>query len=114
MNSFLLMDPHSTIRLHPSPFWLVFCPEPSAKCVRRFLDSQPSFDETGLMLLPHGTEGVGVASIEKNGGNCRAARREKGAFLASMSDTIHATSRPLFASTGRVAHSGRCAQRHRR
>jgi hypothetical protein len=47
------------------PFWLVFCVDRSAEVLREFLDGEPAFDEIGLMLFSHGTEGVGVAPIEE-------------------------------------------------
>jgi hypothetical protein len=65
VDSFLLMDPFTTLRLHALPLWLVFCTRPSADTLRRFLDSQPPFDEIDLMLFSHGTEGIGVTRIEE-------------------------------------------------
>ncbi|WP_371884400.1 hypothetical protein [Caballeronia sp. S22] len=79
VDSFLLMDPHTTLRLHAIPFWLVFCTEPSAESLRRFLDSE-SFDEIDLLLFSHGTEGVGVTAIGTWRGLLARARRE-GRFL---------------------------------
>jgi len=65
VDSFILMDPHRTIALRALPFWLVFNVEPSAQTLRRFLDQEPPFDEIDLMLFSHGTEGIGVASIDQ-------------------------------------------------
>ncbi|TCK33656.1 hypothetical protein B0G84_7945 [Paraburkholderia sp. BL8N3] len=65
VDSFLLMDPDTTLRLHALPFWLVFCTRPSAETLRAFLDSQPPFEEIDMMLFSHGTEGVGVTSIDE-------------------------------------------------
>jgi hypothetical protein len=59
------MDPYTTLRVHALPFWLVFCTQPSADMLRRFLDSQPPFDEIDLMLFSHGTEGIGVTRIDE-------------------------------------------------
>ncbi|MFP3434408.1 hypothetical protein SB781_32110, partial [Paraburkholderia sp. SIMBA_061] len=39
--------------------------QPSADTLRRFLDSQPSFDEIDLRLFSHGTEGIGVTRIDE-------------------------------------------------
>jgi hypothetical protein len=47
------------------PFWLLFCVERSAAALEQFLDCPPPFDEIGLMLFSHGTEGVGVVSIDR-------------------------------------------------
>ena len=63
VENFVLQDPYRTLRLRAVPFWLVFCVERSASVLREFLDSEPAFDEIGLMLFSHGTEGAGVAPI---------------------------------------------------
>jgi hypothetical protein len=64
VDSFVLIDPYRTIRLRAVPFWLLFCVERSAAALREFLDRQPSFEEIGLMLFSHGTEGVGVVTVD--------------------------------------------------
>ncbi|CAN7701411.1 hypothetical protein [Paraburkholderia terricola] len=65
VDSFLLMDPLTTLELHALPFWLLFCVEPSADALQRFLDAEGPFDEIDLMLFSHGTESIGLASIER-------------------------------------------------
>jgi len=65
VDSFILMDPHRTLALRALPFWLVFNVEPSARTLSRFLDQEPQFDEIDLMLFSHGTEGIGLASIDE-------------------------------------------------
>jgi hypothetical protein len=57
----------------------VFCTDPSAETLRRFLDTE-SFDEIDLMLFSHGTEGVGVTPIAKWRALLERSRRE-GRFL---------------------------------
>lgn len=79
VDSFLLMDPYTTLRLRAIPFWLVFCTDPSAETLRRFLERE-SFDEIDMMLFSHGTEGVGVTSIDEWGALTAKAKRE-GRFL---------------------------------
>jgi hypothetical protein len=64
VDSFVLLDPYRTIRLRAVPFWLLFCVDRSASVLREFLDREPPFDEIGLMLFSHGTDGVGVVGIE--------------------------------------------------
>ncbi len=65
VDSFLLMDPWTTLRLHALPFWLLFCIERSADALQRFLAEQPPFDEIDLMLFSHGTESIGLESITR-------------------------------------------------
>jgi hypothetical protein len=64
VDSFVLLDPYRTIRLRAVPFWLLFCVDRSASALREFLELGPPFDQIGLMLFSHGTEGVGVVGIE--------------------------------------------------
>lgn len=80
VDSFVLLDRYRTIRLRAVPFWLVFCVEQSAANLRDFLDREPQFDEIGLMLFSHGTEGVGVVNIEEWRRLLARARR-RGYFL---------------------------------
>ncbi len=54
VDSFLLMDPSTTLRLHAMPFWLLFCVERSADALQRFLAEEPPFGEIDLMLFSHG------------------------------------------------------------
>lgn len=79
VDSFVLMDPYTTMRLRAIPFWLVFCTEPSAKTLRRFLGAE-SFDEIDMMLFSHGTEGVGVTGIDEWRSLIDLSRKE-GRFL---------------------------------
>ncbi|MGK9169135.1 hypothetical protein KXR53_22660 [Inquilinus limosus] len=65
VESFVLLDPYRVLRLRALPLWLLFCVERSARVLQRFLDEGPPFDEIGLMLFSHGTEGVGVVGIEE-------------------------------------------------
>ena len=65
VDSFVLMDPYRTIRLRAMPFWLLFAVERSASTLGKFLAQEPRFDEIGLMLFSHGTEGVGVVNINE-------------------------------------------------
>ncbi|CAD6563049.1 hypothetical protein ACFQ3P_41500 [Paraburkholderia sabiae] len=64
VDSFLLMEPLTTMRLHALPFWLLFCVEPSARALERYLQMQQhAFDEIDLMLFSHGVESIGLAPI---------------------------------------------------
>jgi hypothetical protein len=76
VDSFMLMDPLTTMRLHALPFWLLFCVEPSAAALQRFLEASPPFDEIDLMLFSHGVESIGLAPIERWRALLNHARRE--------------------------------------
>lgn len=65
VDSFLLLDPWTTLRLHALPFWLLFGVEPSAAALQRFLESEPAFDQIDMMLFSHGTHSIGLAPIER-------------------------------------------------
>ena len=65
VDNFLLMDPWTTMQQHAIPFWLSFCTEPSASSLQRYLDRQPPFRNIDLMLFSHGTESIGMASIDR-------------------------------------------------
>jgi len=65
VDSFLLMEPLTTMRLHALPFWLLFGVEPSADALQCFLDTEGPFDAIDLMLFSHGTESIGLATIER-------------------------------------------------
>jgi hypothetical protein len=80
VGNFVLQDPYRALRLRAVPFWLLFCVERSAAVLQEFLDGGPAFDEIGLMLFSHGTEGAGVAPIEEWRRLLSRARR-RGYFL---------------------------------
>jgi hypothetical protein len=65
VDSFLLMEPLTTMRLHALPFWLLFCVESSADALQRYLQTQPAFDEIDMMLFSHGVESIGYAPIDR-------------------------------------------------
>ncbi|MGC0887278.1 hypothetical protein WKG88_11745 [Pantoea agglomerans] len=65
VDSFLLMDPWCSMHQHAIPFWLVFCTEPSAAALQRFLEKQPPFRNIDMMLFSHGTDSIGLAEIDR-------------------------------------------------
>ncbi|MGH8419591.1 MAG: hypothetical protein ACRER8_20290 [Pseudomonas sp.] len=65
VDSFLLSDPHTTLALRAVPLWLLFGVEPSAALLERYLTQTEGFDEVDLMLFSHGTEGVGLATMQR-------------------------------------------------
>lgn len=79
VDSFVLMDPHRTVRLSAIPFWLVFATMPSAETLARYLDTVPDPPEVDIMLFSHGTESAGLAPIET--WRALAARRVCGRLL---------------------------------
>lgn len=62
---FAVHEPYWSLRTGSVPFWMVFNTEPSADAVERYLQNTTSYDDIYLMLLSHGTESVGLASIDR-------------------------------------------------
>jgi hypothetical protein len=60
-----MLDPHQALRTASVPLWLKFPVEPSAERAERYLHTTHPFDEIRLTLFSHGTNGVGVAGIER-------------------------------------------------
>ncbi|MEX3950910.1 hypothetical protein AB4Y40_24520 [Paraburkholderia sp. EG287B] len=65
VDSFMLMDPLTTLEIHAIPFWLLFGVEPSANALQRFLDSTPAFEDIDMTLFSHGTQSIGLAPIPR-------------------------------------------------
>jgi hypothetical protein len=65
VESFALMAPRWALRSGSVPFWLTFNTEPSAACLERYLDQAEPYDEILMMLFAHGTDSIGLASIER-------------------------------------------------
>ena len=80
VDSFLLMDPWCSMQQHAIPFWLVFCTEPSAAALQRFLEKQPPFRNIDMMLFSHGTDSIGLAEIARWQA-LLAYAREEGALI---------------------------------
>ena len=80
VESFALMAPLWALRSGSVPFWLTFNTEPSAACLERYLDVADPYDEILMMLFAHGTDSIGLASIERWRG-LLARARGSGRFL---------------------------------
>lgn len=65
VSSFVLNEPHWTIRTGSAPFWMVFNMEPSLRALETYLDEAEPFDEIYLMLFQHGVRSVGLPSGEE-------------------------------------------------
>lgn len=65
VESFILLEPWWALRTGSVPFWMTFNVESSAEAVERYLDGAEPFDEILLTLFANGTEGVGLAPIER-------------------------------------------------
>jgi hypothetical protein len=60
VSSFVINDPHWTLRTGSTPFWMKFNMQPSVDAVNRYLDGTDPFDEIHLMLFQHGVRAVGL------------------------------------------------------
>jgi hypothetical protein len=63
--SFVVLEPHWTLRTGSVPFWMKFNMEPSLEAVERYLDGTDAFDEIHLALFQHGVEAVGLPAKER-------------------------------------------------
>lgn len=79
-DSFILMEPYWTLRTASVPWWALFAVEGSARRLEAYLDDAEPFAEIGLMLFSHGTEGAGLAEIDRWRPILERAR-ERGFFL---------------------------------
>jgi hypothetical protein len=64
VSSFILMDPHWTLKTGSTPFWSKFSVESSVESLERYLNSTDPFDHIHIMLFSHGTESAGLARPE--------------------------------------------------
>lgn len=65
VESFVLMEPTLTIRTGSVPYWSTFPVDSSADALERYLDTTSPYDRIRLTLFNHGTDGVGVAPVER-------------------------------------------------
>nr|WKN37733.1 hypothetical protein K4G66_03300 [Tunicatimonas sp. TK19036] len=65
VESFALLTPYWTLRTGSVPYWLVFNTDPSADRLEKYLQNSDFYDQRYLMLLSHGTEGIGLTPIER-------------------------------------------------
>jgi hypothetical protein len=79
VESFVLMAPLGALQQRLVPLWLVFNTQPSAATLHRFLETRLSFDEIGMMLFSHGTEGIGLTPIDE--WRALLTRASRGIFL---------------------------------
>jgi hypothetical protein len=78
VSSFVLMEPHWTLRTGSVPFWMTFNMEPSLEALEQYLRKADPYDDVHLMLFQHGVEATGlppkerwqeVIDLARNGGN---------------------------------------------
>jgi hypothetical protein len=74
--SFVVMEPHETLRTGSVPFWMELVMEPSLQAVHEYLDGAEAFDDIGLWLFQHGVEAVGLPTVEQWQGVLDRARRD--------------------------------------
>jgi hypothetical protein len=64
VSSFVMMEPHLTLRTGSVPFWMQFNMEPSLRALRSYLDGVDPYDEIFLMQFQHGVEAAGLPSAD--------------------------------------------------
>jgi hypothetical protein len=65
VESFIVHEPHWTLRTGSVPYWMKFNMIPSAEAVERYLDNTDPYDFINLTLFSHGVEAVGLANIDR-------------------------------------------------
>jgi hypothetical protein len=65
VESFALVEPSLALRTRAVPYWTTFPVDPSARALEDYLDRASPYDRISLGLFNHGTDGVGVASIDR-------------------------------------------------
>ncbi len=65
VQSFLLVEPYMALRAGMIPYWLTFGTDPIADAFEKYLDTHGPFDEIHMALFSHGTEGAGLAGIDR-------------------------------------------------
>lgn len=80
VSSFVLIEPHGVLRTGSVPFWATFNAGPTCARLNAYLERAEPYDEIRLMIFPHGTESVGLPSLDDWRRILRRARRE-GGFL---------------------------------
>lgn len=62
---FALHDPYWTLRTGAVPFWMLFNDKASANTIEDYLQNTAAYDEIYMMLMSHGTDSAGIASIDR-------------------------------------------------
>jgi hypothetical protein len=80
VESFILMAPLWSLRSASVPFWLTFNTAPSADWLGRYLGEAEPYDEIAMMLFAHGTDSIGLTSIDRWRSLLQRARK-RGLFV---------------------------------
>ena len=65
VESFVLHEPYWTLKTGSIPYWMTFNVQPDLEKLQDYLNSTIPYDEIYMMLFSHGTDSVGLASIEE-------------------------------------------------
>jgi hypothetical protein len=65
VESFALVEPRLMLETGSVPFWLTFNCRPSLDWLRKYLSGAERYDQIRMMIFPHGTESVGLPSIDE-------------------------------------------------
>lgn len=72
------------LRTGSVPFWMKFNMEPSLNWLEQYLDTEP-YDEIYMMLFSHGTDSIGLPSIDRWRAVLHRAR-QRGEFVGVEED----------------------------
>lgn len=85
IESFVLLEPMWTLRTGSVPFWMKFNMEPSLDWIKEYLSQADPYDEIFMFLFSHGTESVGLPSIEQWREVFKYAR-QRGDFIGKVEE----------------------------
>ncbi len=84
VESFIALEPMWALRTGSVPFWMKFNMEPSLNWLEQYLDTEP-YDEIYMMLFSHGTDSIGLPSIDRWRAVLHRAR-QRGEFVGVEED----------------------------
>jgi hypothetical protein len=85
VESFIVLEPMWALRTGSVPFWMKFNMEPSVNWIEQYLENTDPYDEIYMMLFSHGTDSIGLPSIERWRTVLNRAR-QRGAFVGVEED----------------------------
>jgi hypothetical protein len=86
VSSFIVMEPHWTLRTGSVPYWMKFNMKPSLEAINRYLDEVDPYDEIYLTLFAHGVEAVGLPAADEWRAVLARARKKGATLGADLSE----------------------------
>ncbi|MFC7704629.1 hypothetical protein ACFQXB_10535 [Plastorhodobacter daqingensis] len=81
VESFLMVEPHWTLRTGSVPYWMKFNMQPSLEALERYLNGAERYEDIHLTLFQHGVDCVGLPPIDDWRRLIATHASRRGAFL---------------------------------